>query len=63
MKHDWTVGDICLLDTYARRDIKVQVKAIIWQKGVGEIYIVEETLAPFEKHICFENDLHEVGWS
>lgn len=29
MKHEWTVGDIYLIDTYARREIEVQVKAII----------------------------------
>jgi hypothetical protein len=30
--------------------------------GSDVIYIMEETLVPFEKHICFENDLHDVGW-
>lgn len=61
MEIKWAVGDICRMNTYARRDIKVQIKTYMII-GPDVLYIVEETLAPFEKHICFENDLYEVGW-
>lgn len=62
MNMRWKCGDICLMDTYTRRGIKVQIRTYIII-GSDVIYIVEETIAPFEKHICFENDLHDVGWN
>ena len=61
MEIKWAVGDICKMDTYARREITVQIRTFLII-GTDVLYIVEETLAPFEKHICFENDLHDRGW-
>lgn len=50
-------GDILYMDLRQQRDVMVQVKDIIYIEGHDTIFIVEETMVPFEKHIAYASDL------
>lgn len=49
--------DILYMDLRQQRDVMVQVKDIIYIEGHDTIFIVEETMVPFEKHIAYASDL------
>lgn len=49
--------DILYMDLRCQRDVMVQVKDIICIGDHDPIFIVEETMVPFEKHIAYASDL------
>lgn len=49
--------DILYMDLRQQCDVMVQVKDIIYIEGHDTIFIVEETMVPFEKHIAYASDL------
>lgn len=49
--------EIYYMDLYQRRDVMVQVKDTLAFRSGPSIFIVEETMVPFEKHIAYASDL------
>lgn len=50
-------GDILYMDLHHRRDVMVQVKDVFSVGANDSIFVVEETMVPFEKHIAYASDL------
>lgn len=54
-------GDILYMDLRRECDVMVQVKDVLSIGANDPIFIVEETMVPFEKHIAYASDLSMSG--